>query len=106
MIDAEINAEIKAWQEQNHKNEQRIRETTLLQLWNDETADWERLHSSQMSEAEVVASSEFWLAAAQLYRDRAKQMRALYSEIWREYRRRQKQAKKQANVIEFPRRAE
>jgi hypothetical protein len=59
------------------KNEERVRNSTLAQLWNDEIIDRERIDTGEMSEAEVRERAEFWHQAAELYRDRAKQMEAM-----------------------------
>ena len=59
------------------KNEERVRNSTLVQLWNDEIVDHERIDTGEMSEAEARERAEFWHQAAELYRDRAKQMEAM-----------------------------
>ena len=59
------------------KNEERIRNTTLVQLWNDEIIDRERIDTGEMGQAEVRERAEFWHQAAALYRDRARQMEAM-----------------------------
>jgi hypothetical protein len=59
------------------KNEERVRNSTLVQLWNDEIIDRERIDTGEMSEAEVRERVEFWHRAAELYRDRARQMLAM-----------------------------
>src|SRR5215472_5707098 len=56
------------------KNEERVRNTTLAQLWNDEIIDRERIDTGEMSEAEARERALFWHQAAELYRDRARQM--------------------------------
>ena len=56
------------------KNEERVRNTTLVQLWNDEIIDRERIDTGEMGQAEVRERAEFWHQAAKLYRDRARQM--------------------------------
>jgi len=63
------------------KNEERIRNTTLVQLWNDEIIDRERIDTGEMSEAEVRERTEFWHQAAELYRDRARQMEAMANHL-------------------------
>jgi hypothetical protein len=60
-----------------NKNEERVRNTTLAQLWNDEIADRERIDTGEMSEAEARERAEFWHQAAELYHDRARQMEAM-----------------------------
>ena len=59
------------------KNEERVRNTTLAQLWNDEIVDRERIDTGEMSEAEAQERAEFWHQTAELYRDRARQMEAM-----------------------------
>ena len=59
------------------KNEERVRNSTLVQLWNDEIVDRERIDTGEMSEAEARERAEFWHQAAELYRNRAKQMEAI-----------------------------
>jgi hypothetical protein len=59
------------------KNEERVRKGTLVQLWNDEIVDRERIDTGEMSEAEARERAEFWHQAAELYRNRAKQMEAM-----------------------------
>jgi hypothetical protein len=59
------------------KNEERVRNTTLAQLWNDEIVDRERIDTGEMSEVEARERAEFWYQAAKLYRDRAIQMEAM-----------------------------
>jgi hypothetical protein len=59
------------------RNEERVRNSTLVQLWNDEIIDRERIDTGEMGEAEVRERAEFWHQAAALYRDRAKQMEAM-----------------------------
>ena len=59
------------------KNEERVRNSTLVQLWNDEIVDHERIDTGEMSEAEARERAEFWHHAAELYRDRAKQMEVM-----------------------------
>jgi len=59
------------------KYEERVRNTTLAQLWNDEIIDRERIDTGEMSEAEAQERALFWHQAAELYRDRAKQMEAM-----------------------------
>ena len=56
------------------RNEERVRNTTLAQLWDDEIGDRERIDTGEMSEAEIRERAEFWHQAAGLYRDRARQM--------------------------------
>ena len=63
------------------KNEERIRNTTLVQLWNDEIIDRERIDTGEMSEAEVRERTEFWHQAAELYRDRARQIEAMANHL-------------------------
>ena len=63
------------------KNEERVRNTTLVQLWNDEIIDRERIDTGEMSEAEVRERAEFWHQAAELYRDRARQMEAMANHL-------------------------
>ena len=63
------------------KNEERIRNTTLVQLWNDEIIDRERIDTGEMSEAEARERAEFWHQAAELYRDRARQMEAMANHL-------------------------
>ena len=58
-------------------NKDRVRNSTLAQLWNDEIIDRERIDTGEMSEAEVRERTEFWHQAAELYRDRARQMEAM-----------------------------
>jgi hypothetical protein len=58
-------------------NKERVRNSTLAQLWNDEIIDRERINTGEMSEAEVRERAEFWHQAAELYRDRARQMEAM-----------------------------
>jgi hypothetical protein len=59
------------------KNEERVRHSTLMQLWNDEIIDRERIDTGEMSEAEIRERAKFWHQAAELYRGRAKQMEAM-----------------------------
>jgi hypothetical protein len=59
------------------KNEERLRNSTLVQLWNDELVDRERIDTGEMSEVEAWERAEFWHQAAELYRDRARQMEAM-----------------------------
>jgi hypothetical protein len=59
------------------KNEERVRNSTLMQLWNDEIIDRERIDTGEMSEAEVRERAEFWQQAAELYRGRARQTAAM-----------------------------
>jgi len=59
------------------KNEERVRNTTLAQLWNDAIIDRERIDTGEMSEAEAREHALFWHEAAELYRDRARQMEAM-----------------------------
>ena len=59
------------------KNEERVRNTTLVQLWNDEIIDRERIDTGEMSEAEIRERTEFWHGAAELYHDRARQMKEM-----------------------------
>ena len=63
------------------KNEERVRNSTLVQLWNDEIVDRERIDTGEMSEAEARERAEFWHQAAELYRDRAKQMEAMEKHV-------------------------
>jgi len=42
------------------KNEERVRNTTLAQLWNDESVDRERIDTGEMSKAEARERAEFW----------------------------------------------
>jgi hypothetical protein len=58
------------------KVEQQIRSITVLELWNAETAARERLNADGMSEAEVLECIAYWCQAADLYKSRARQMRA------------------------------
>jgi hypothetical protein len=60
-----------------NRNEERVRNTTLAQLWNDEIVDHERIDTGEMSEVEARERAEFWYQAAKLYRDRARQMEAM-----------------------------
>ena len=60
-----------------YKNEERVRNTTLAQLWNDEIIDRERIDTGEMSQAEIRERTEFWHQAAELYRDRARQMEGM-----------------------------
>jgi hypothetical protein len=59
------------------KNEERVRNTTLAQLWNDEIVDRERIDTGEMSDAEARERAEFWHQAAGLYHVRARQMEAM-----------------------------
>jgi hypothetical protein len=59
------------------KNEERVRNSSLVQLWNDEIVDRERIDTGEMSEAEARERAEFWHQAAKLYRDRGRQMEAM-----------------------------
>ena len=63
------------------KNEERVRNTTLVQLWNDEIIDRERIDTGEMSEAEARERAEFWHQAAELYRDRERQMEAMANHL-------------------------
>jgi hypothetical protein len=56
------------------RNKERVRNSTLAQLWDDEIGDRERIDTGEMSEAEAQERAEFWHQAAGLYRDRARQM--------------------------------
>ena len=58
-------------------NKDRVRNSTLAQLWNDEIIDRERIDTGEMSEAEIRERTEFWHGAAELYHDRARQMEEL-----------------------------
>jgi hypothetical protein len=40
------------------KNEERVRNTTLVQLWNDEIIDRERIDTGEMSEADRARQME------------------------------------------------
>jgi hypothetical protein len=51
------------------KNEERLRNSTLVQLWNDQLVDRERIDTGEMSELEAWEHAEFWHRAAELYRD-------------------------------------
>ena len=57
--------------------EQRIRDTTVVQLWDQEGDDLKRFNSGGMSEVEALECSDFWRKAADLYRERASQMRGM-----------------------------
>jgi len=58
-------------------NKDRVRNSTLAQLWNDEIIDRERIDTGEMSEGEAREHAEFWRQAAKLYRDRARQMEGM-----------------------------
>ena len=66
------------------KNKERVRNTTLAQLRNDEIVDRERIDTGEMSEAEARELAEFWHQAAELYRDRARQMKAMAKHLLQE----------------------
>jgi hypothetical protein len=63
------------------RNEERVRNSTLAQLWNDEIADRERIDTGEMGEVEARERAEFWHQAAELYRDRARQMDAMATHL-------------------------
>jgi len=86
------------------KEEQQIRAMTVLELWSAEDADIERLNAEGMSEAEVLERIMFWCQAADLYKSRARGMRATTHYMRRKLRKlvRQRPAKKPtAKIIEL-----
>jgi hypothetical protein len=56
-------------------NEKKIRHATLLALWDDETHDIRQFNAGDMNDAEAAAKIDFWQQAADLYKQRASDMR-------------------------------
>jgi hypothetical protein len=88
------------------EHEKRIREMTLVALWNEEADDFYRV--GQMTEEAAADRVAFWRKAAELYRDRAsayrRTARHFQAEVERQAKRRSKQRQKHdkiADIIEL-----